>query len=1063
MAIVLWIMVAGGSLLWNIHTVHRHFHQLALDKARTHLEKDMVFMHWGAQCSCDHLLHSSLIPSESIRTLDPARRVHILSSSLLKAGGDHATESRASAGSDTRDANWSRITSLQPLLPENTPDDWERSALQTIVNGAGEVHEVAEIDGAAHLRCMKPLALDAECMSCHDREGMQAGDVRGGLSTSVALGEYRELRQAQVLRLTFSHALFFMLGLAAIVYIYRRARRQVLLQWRTAEILRESEERFRTVANYAHDWEYWVGPEGEWNYISPSCERITGYSPEEFRATPGLLSRITLPRDRERLQRHLAEERDCDRPLSLDLRIVTRDGEERWLNHRCRPVHGDDGSFMGRRASIRDITARKMVEDELRQRLAYSGAVNRISETIIVEEDVQTILDRMAETVGQAVDADRCLIYKLDFDRLSAKGLCEWRHERLPAEFPPMRDFDLKMFPKGTEFLSSGWERLESHADEVHEVLTADGADQVFHKLMGIHSLLWIPFSRRGKDLYMLVFNQVLSRRTWSERDLLLVNEVSHQVNLALMKIRMLEERRKTQVALQSSEEKYRALYDHNPTMYFTVEVESTIHSVNSFGSGLLGYRSEELEGLSLLDLCHPNDRRRAEDLIRQCHLHPGTVLSCEIRLLRKDGESIWVSKSARGIPDLYDVPVILLACEDISERKRVEEDRRNLQAQLVQSQKMEAVGTLAGGIAHDFNNLLTVINGYAEIALHETDPEHPLRAPLTMIAGSGQRAADLTRQLLAFSRRQLIKPRLLNPNQLIADLRKILHRLIGEDISILTEPAENMPLIKADQGQFEQILINLVVNGRDAINAQPYGERFIRIQTGSTYIDAEFARRHPDSRQGLHAMIRVSDSGLGMESGLLDKIFEPFFTTKELGKGTGLGLATVYGIVRQNDGCITVQSDPGRGSTFTVLWPVAEEDLPALQHESGGEIPEGGSDTLLVVEDDDGVRGFTVEALRSLGYAVHEAANGLEAVQLLEEGTLRPDLVLTDIVMPVMNGKELVDRLAQMKPDCRILYATGHTDNQIVRNCLMQEGVDYIQKPYTLQELAGRIRESLD
>jgi len=400
----------------------------------------------------------------------------------------------------------------------------------------------------------------------------------------------------------------------------------------------------------------------------------------------------------------------------------------------------------------------------------------------------------------------------------------------------------------------------------------------------------------------------------------------------------------------------------------------------------------------------------------------------------------------------------ILVVSTDITERKEAEAERERLQAQLLQAQKMEAVGRLAGGVAHDFNNMLTAILGYAELALAETPPDSVMHRRLTEIQNAAQRSADLTRQLLGFARKQIASPRVLDLNDTVAGMLKMLRRLIGEDIEVAWLPGADVWPVKIDPAQVDQILANLCLNARDAIG----GVGKVTIETGNVTFDADYCADHPGFLPGDYAMLAVSDDGRGMDAETLQHIFEPFFTTKAVGQGTGLGLATVYGIVKQNDGFINVYSEPGVGTIFKVYLPRAAES-PRSPAPQPSPQQARGSETVLLVEDEPMLLEMGQAMLQQLGYTVLTAANPTEALRLAEtyEGPIH--LLMTDVVMPRMNGRELAARIKRLKPDIRTLFMSGYTANVIAHRGVLDEGVSFIQKPFSLQALAEKLRAALE
>jgi PAS domain S-box-containing protein len=401
-----------------------------------------------------------------------------------------------------------------------------------------------------------------------------------------------------------------------------------------------------------------------------------------------------------------------------------------------------------------------------------------------------------------------------------------------------------------------------------------------------------------------------------------------------------------------------------------------------------------------------------------------------------------------------------LMACVDITEQKKTEIEMATLQEQVRQSQKMEAVGRLAGGVAHDFNNLLTVIKGYSQISLIELEEDMPLKENIEGIKEAADRAADLTRQLLAFSRRQVMEMKVLDLNPILKNMDKMLRRLLGEDIELLIHLAEDLGRVKVDVGQMEQVVMNLAVNARDAM---PSGGR-LTIETANAELDDTYTRSHDGVIPGQYVLVSVSDTGMGMTPEVQERIFEPFFTTKEKGKGTGLGLSTVYGIVKQSGGNIWVYSEPGKGTTFKIYLPLM--DGPKEETKEKKLIKENlplGNETILVVEDEGEVRKLAVKILKGQGYRVLEASRGDEALQIQEKNNGPIDLILVDVVMPGMSGSDLVKRFSPLHPETKILYMSGYTDDAVIHHGVLAEGVNYLQKPFTIEGVTRKVREVMD
>lgn len=518
-------------------------------------------------------------------------------------------------------------------------------------------------------------------------------------------------------------------------------------------------------------------------------------------------------------------------------------------------------------------------------------------------------------------------------------------------------------------------------------------------------------------------------------------------------------QRKRTEEALRRSEEKFKRLLQNSNDIIAVMDAKGIQISVSGPVEAFFGYRPEEVIGKNVFDFIHPDDIKATREIFTEAAMQPGITLRAEVRFRHKNGT--WKTVEAVGSNYLHDplISGIIVNTRDISERKKVEEEHSKLEAQLQQAMKMEAVGRLAGGVAHDFNNILTVITGNVELMKMKLNHSDPFLRHLNTINKAAESAASLTRQLLAFSRRQIIEPKILNLNDLVGNLLKILPRLIGEDITLQTALAKDLGSVKVDPGQFEQVLVNLSVNARDAM---PDGGSLV-IETANIDLDEDYCSRHPHVQPGKFVLLALSDTGCGMSPDIKRHLFEPFFTTKTVGKGTGLGLATTFGIVKQAKGTIEVYSEPGRGTSFKIYLPRLSEPADRLITEKAGlKIPEG-KETVLIVEDDAAVRELALTILQHLGYKVLSAANGGEAFLLAEKHKGEIDLLMTDVVMPGMNGRELAERITQLQPGIRVLFTSGYTENVIVHHGIVEKNLNFIGKPYTMQALAKKIRDVLD
>ena len=517
-------------------------------------------------------------------------------------------------------------------------------------------------------------------------------------------------------------------------------------------------------------------------------------------------------------------------------------------------------------------------------------------------------------------------------------------------------------------------------------------------------------------------------------------------------------ERKRAEATLRENEERIRVLMDSAVEAIYGVDLAGHCTFCNLSCASMLAYASPScLIGKNMHALMHHTRVDGTPYPVEECRIYVairqglGSHVVDEV-LWRADGTCFPAEYWSNPIFRAGQVVGAVVSFQDITARKSLEEQFR-------QAQKMDAFGQLAGGVAHDFNNLLTVINGYSELLLGSLPRNDPSREMIAEVHKAGERSAGLTRQLLAFSRQQVLAPRILNLNEVVAETDKMLRRLIGEDIR-LTSTLESHPwAVEADPGQIEQVMLNLAVNARDAM---PRGGR-LTIETRNVTLDEAYARTHTGARAGRHVLLSVSDSGEGIPPGILAKIFEPYFTTKEPGKGTGLGLATVFGIVEQSGGHVAVDSEVGAGTTFKVYLPQVEQASEGSKAPSPIPPPPRGTETILLAEDEPAVRMLTRRILTGRGYRVLEAADGEEAVRVAAGHAGPIHLLITDVVMPGMGGRAAAEALAERQPGIRVVYLSGYTDDAVIRHGVLREGVHFLHKPFTAHELARKVRDVLD
>ncbi|WP_051328414.1 response regulator [Desulfatirhabdium butyrativorans] len=511
-----------------------------------------------------------------------------------------------------------------------------------------------------------------------------------------------------------------------------------------------------------------------------------------------------------------------------------------------------------------------------------------------------------------------------------------------------------------------------------------------------------------------------------------------------------IQERKRIQEELRQSEEKYRTLVENAEDIVCILQ-DGQFKFQNQRFEALLGYNPGELINQDFMELICAEDRAMVMERIRRILDGDPRGTPISYRIVHKTGQFIWASSTASRV--MWEGrPALLTFIRNITRQKEIEE-------QFHHAQRLESVGRLAGGVAHDFNNMLGVIIGYAELAKLKIDPQDPLSENLEEILMAARRSIDITRQLLAFARKQATEPKVLDLNRAVEDMLKMLRRLIGEDIDLSWKPGESLGLIRIDPSQVDQILANLCVNARDAIS----GVGKIVIQTENARFGKDYCMDHPDFIPGEYVLLMVSDTGCGMSRETMARLFEPFFTTKEVGKGTGLGLATVYGIVKQNGGFIHVYSEPGMGTTFRIYLPRHSEAAPLADAEVIGESAMGHGELVLLVEDEPAILNMGKQMLETLGYRVLATADTDEAMTLAERHAGQISLLITDMIMPKMNGHDLAARLCPRYPGLKTLFISGYTTDIIDPAGLCGNGVHFLQKPFSVHQLATSVRKTLE
>ncbi len=759
-------------------------------------------------------------------------------------------------------------------------------------------------------------------------------------------------------------------------------------------------------------------------HVNTEFTRMFGYTQEEARGR--MLGEIIVPPGLNAEIEFIHGALSKGQKISLESKRLRKDGTVVDVSIVGMPVKVG-GGHIAVYAIFRDISERKQAE-------ALQSALYRIARLTSAAGELQDFYAAIHGIVGELTCARN--FYIALYDRESKLLSFPYFVDEIDPTPAP------KPLGKGlTEYVLRSGEPLLATPDVFDKMLRRGEAECI-----GAPSLDWlgVPLKTGNTTFGVLVVQSYSDDVRFGTKEKEILTFVSQHVATAI-------EHKRHEQALRASEARYRSLVHSAVYGIYRSTLEGQFLDVNPALISMLGYDSAaEVRALDPKTDIHvrQEDRQR---LRREYERH-GCLDNLEVKWKRKDGKAITVRLSGRAVNQEGEEEVLEIIAEDVTERQILEDQFR-------QAQKMEAVGRLAGGVAHDFNNLLMVIGGYTYVLLNQLGTADPRRQKAEAIQEATQRAATLTRQLLAFGRKQVLELKVIDLNAVVADISKLLRPLIGEDIEVVVTRDPKLGRTKADPGQVEQVIMNLAVNARDAM---PSGGKLI-IETRNADLDDNYQRAHANVKPGRYVMLAVSDTGCGMDAETQLRIFEPFFTTKEKGKGTGLGLSTVYGIVKQSGGYVFAYSELGRGTTFKIYLPRVDEAEAQSVPDRQTRLGVRGSESILLVEDEESVRELIAEALKAQGYNVLVAGNGHEALALAAPSNCHIDLMISDVVMPGMSGRELAQRMAGSRPGMRVLYLSGYTEDAIVHHGVLDPGTAFLQKPFSLDALACKVREVLD
>ena len=950
--------------------------------------------------------------------------------------------------------------------------------------------------------------------------------------------------------------------------------RDVTEEYRIAEALKSSEEKYREIVEKTGDLVTSVDENGLFTYVNHCAEKILGFSAAQCLGKSAF--ECTHPEDREKTVQWF---NDCKSALlkesSFENRLVNQVTQEifhfLWT---CSFHYDDDGRLLCVNSLAHDITELKHREEERKSYICFLESLEQIDRVIKQETDVEKMLWSIVKKVFSIFDCDRAwLLYPCDPDAPFFRVPVEITK----SEYPGAKELNVDVPMSPAQALNM-LEALQSDSP----VTYADGTERPITtaKMFGVQSQMFMPIFPKLGDPWVFGMHQCSHPRIWTEAEKNLFKEIGRRISDGLSSTLYLRE-------LQENEQRFRATFEQAAVGIAHVAPDGRLIRANQKLCDIVGYNREELFQKTFQDIIYHKDLDAYLELSRQVLAGDVRASSIEMRCIHQDDSVVWANLTVsmvhhasgnpayfiyviediserkqaednlhkseghlhtlvQTIPDLVwlkDQDGVYLSCNqiferlfgakeadivgktdydfvdreladffrghdrkaiaagkptsneewvtfsddgksvlletiktpmfnergmligvlgigrDITERKKAEEEKIKLESQLQQAQKMEAIGQLAGGVAHDFNNMLGVIIGHAEMAMENVDQSQPLYANLEEIRKAATRSADITRQLLAFARKQTVAPKVIDLNETIEGMLKMLRRLIGENIDLTWKPGAGLWAVKIDPSQIDQILANLFVNARAAIT----GVGKMTVETGNSTFDDEYCDAHAGFAPGEYARIVVSDSGNGIDKETMSHIFEPFFTTKGVGEGTGLGLATVYGAVRQNNGFINVYSEPGRGTTFTIYLPHHVSEVVRVWTEETMEPVQRGNETILLVEDEPAILEMTKMILQRFGYTVLTAGTPLEALRLVSELTVKIHLLLTDVIMPEMSGRDLAKSLLLLNPHLKCLYMSGYTSDIIAQQGILDEGFQFIQKPFSKNDLVAKVRMVLE
>ncbi|OQX19644.1 MAG: hypothetical protein BWK76_03905 [Desulfobulbaceae bacterium A2] len=1117
---LLWTVFVAALLLAGILRMRGTMLEQVRVQLRASIAQDLVYRHWAAvhggvyvpvteetppNPALSHLKERDIsTPSGRPLTLmNPAymtRQVHEL---VRKSTGLH-----------------SHLTSLRPIRQANEADEWERRALEQFEQRVPEVSEILTEDGEPVLRLMLPLLVEAPCLKCHAQQGYREGEIRGGLSVTRPLSGILALWQREYRAEMLRMLLLWAVGLLGLFWTLRANDRNLAREQRATRRARDAEERLRALINAVPDIVCFKDGDGRWLEANTADIELFRLQGVDYRGrTDSELAEFTDPLYREAFLACEASDAaswNAGAVTRGDERIPLPEGGSKVYDVIKVPLFESDGRRKGLVVFGRDITERQRAEDELAQRRLLQDSLFDAIPDLIFYKDCQGVYlgcnkafeeyaGRPAEELTGRSDLDLFPPEVAEFfraqDRLALAGGVLRRNEEW-VDYPDGRHVLLETAkapffgPDGQAAGLLGISRditerqqiadrlrenehflrrvLDSIQDGIividlrlHIIMSNRTMEQWYAEFMPLvgrschdvcrQKLCACPdcaielMLRDGRPQRQLVsFTDAGGRTRHQERSVYPTLDARNQIQGAIVFIRDITEQRRA----EGVQRQLAAAVEQAADVVIITDTAGLVEYVNPAFEQLSGYALAEIRGRGIEIVRDEHPETEAQRQVWET-ISAGAVWQGHFINRRKDGGRYEVEATISPIRDDEGRIVSFVSVQhDVSQEKE-------LRSQLQAAQKIESLGVLAGGVAHDFNNMLGAIQGYTEMAMMELDHLHPLYGKLSQVLQAAERAGGVVRQLLLFSRRQAMEKVPVDLNSLVRNFLKMLGRLIGEDIRIADELAPGLWSVSADPGTIEQVVMNLAVNARDAM---PDGGT-LSIATANVLVDAEYCAQHVLARPGRFVRLTVADCGCGMGDETLAHIFEPFFTTKQAGKGTGLGLAVVYGIVKEHRGWITVASSPGSGTLFEVYLPATAAAVSLDTQEDRDDLSgcRGRGELILLVEDDRQVRDMVVMLLKTTGYQILAAASAAEARQQFETAEQPVRLLLSDVILPDISGLQLAEELLEQHPQLPVILCSGYTGEKAQETMIRARGFVFLPKPYQLPELLRQVRRLLD